>query len=268
MKNETITRFERSFESCYAEMIHIKKQKDINIMKEGGKILARIMDELSRKVKPGISTNELNRVSEGLVLDYKAEPAFKGYEGFPNALCTSVNAEAIVHAVPTDYILQDGDIVSLDLGIKYRGFYSDMAVTIPVGNVEYETMRLLKTTKKALKIGIKKARAGNTVGDVGNTIQRFVEYQGFGVVRDLCGHGIGRNLHEEPQVPNYGKRHKGQELKEGMVICIEPMVTMGDWRLIKTGDGFGWTTKDGSLSCHFEHTVAITKTGGKILTTL
>ena len=249
-------------------MNSIKKQKEINIMKEGGKILAQIMDELSKQVKPGVSAEELDRAGEALVLDYKAEPAFKGYDGFPSALCVSVNAEAIVHGVPTSYILQEGDIVSLDLGIKYRGFYSDMAVTLAVGEVDSETMRLLRTTKKALKIGIKKARAGNTVGDVGNTIQRFVEYQGFGVVRDLCGHGIGRNLHEEPQVPNYGKRHKGEELKEGMVICIEPMVTMGDWRLIKTGDGFGFTTKDGSLSAHFEHTVAITKNGGKILTTL
>ena len=249
-------------------MIHIKKQKDINIMKEGGKILAQVVDELSRKVKPGISTEELDRAGEALILDYKAEPAFKGYDGFPNALCVSVNAEAIVHGVPTDYILQEGDIVSLDLGIRYRGFYSDMAITVPVGAVEPETTRLLKTTKKALKLGIRKARAGNTVGDVGNTIQRFVEYQGFNVVRDLCGHGIGRNLHEEPQVPNYGKRHKGQELKEGMVICIEPMVTMGDYQLKKTDDGFGYTTKDGSLSAHFEHMLAVTKTGGKILTEL
>jgi len=249
-------------------MIKVKKQKDINIMKEGGKILAKIIDELSKQVKPGVSAVELDRAGEALVLDYKAEPAFKGYGGFPSALCVSINAETIVHGVPTDYILKQGDIVSLDLGIKYRGFYSDMAVTLPVGEVDPETMRLLKTTKKALKIGIKKARDGNTVGDVGNTIQRFVEYQGFNVVRDLCGHGIGRNLHEEPQVPNYGKRHKGEELKEGMVICIEPMVTMGDYRLIKIGDGFGFTTKDGSLSAHFEHTVAITKNGGKILTIL
>jgi len=246
----------------------IKKQKDINIMKEGGKILAKIMEEVSQMVRPGVSTDELNRAAEALVLNYKAEPAFKGYGGFPSALCASVNAEAIVHAVPTTAPLKEGDIVSLDLGIKYRGFYSDMAVTLPVGNVEPETMRLIKVTKKALRLGIKKARAGNTIGDVGNTVQRFIEYQGFGVVRDLCGHGIGRNLHEEPQVPNYGKRHKGDELKEGMVICIEPMVTMGDWRLIKTGDGFGFTTKDGSLSAHFEHTIEITKNGGKILTNL
>ncbi|NQU82632.1 MAG: type I methionyl aminopeptidase [Parcubacteria group bacterium] len=249
-------------------MITIKKQQELNIMKEGSKKLAQIMDTLSQQVKPGVSANELNKAAEGLVLECGAEPAFKGYGGFPSALCIAINAETIVHGVPTDYVLQEGDIVSLDLGIKYRGFYSDMAVTLPVGEIDPEILRFLKATKKALKIGVKKARAGNTVGDIGNTIQRFVEYQGFNVVRDLFGHGIGRSLHEDPRVPNFGKRHKGEELKEGMVICIEPMTTIGDWRLIKTGDGFGFTTKDGSLSCHFEHTVAITKKGGKILTQL
>ena len=249
-------------------MISIKTEKEIQIMKEGGKILAKVLKEVQKKVKPGVTTKELDRAAEALILDYKAEPAFKGYGGFPNALCVSVNAEAIVHAVPTDYVLQEGDIVSLDLGVKYRGFFSDMAVTVPVGEIDPETLRLLKVAKKSLKLGIKKARAGNTTGDIGNTIQRFVEYQGFGVVRDLCGHGIGRGLHEEPKVPNYGKRHKGPELKEGMVICIESMVTMGDWALQKTADGFGYTTKDGSLSAHFEHMVAIIKKGGKILTIL
>lgn len=249
-------------------MIKLKTQKEINIMREGGKKLAQIMQELTKLVKPGISTNELNKAAEGLVLEYGAEPGFKGYQGFPNSLCTSVNAQAIVHAVPSDYVLKEGDIISLDLGIKYRDFYSDMAITLPVNEIDHETMRLLKTTKKSLKIGIKKARIGNTVGDIGNTIQRFVEYQGFNVVRSLCGHGIGRSLHEDPQIPNYGKRGKGDKLEEGMVICIEPMTTIGKPDLIKTADGFGYTTKDGSLSCHFEHTIAITKAGPKILTEL
>lgn len=236
-------------------------------MREGGKVLAQIMEELKKRVAPGITTNDLDRAAEALVLKYKAVPAFKGYEGFPATLCTSVN-QVIVHQAPSDYQLKEGDILSLDLGIKYNGFYTDMALTMPVGYVEPDILRLLRVTKKALKLAIKKAMPGNTVGDIGNIIQRTVEYQGFNVVRALCGHGIGRELHEEPQILNYGRRHKGEKLKEGMVLCIEPMTTMGDWRVKKAEDGFGYATKDGSLSCHFEHTIAITKKGAKVLTTL
>ncbi len=255
-------------------MIPIKSPKEIKIMREGGKILAEIMEKLKSKVAPGVTGKELDRVAETLVLKYGAEPAFKGYEGFPATLCASVN-NVIVHAVPSDYKLRQGDLLSLDLGIKYKGFYTDMAITTfinPQGVVSsklgYEAGRLIRVTKKALKLGIKKTRVGNTFGDIGNTIQRFVEYQGFNVVRELCGHGIGKDLHESPKIPNYGKRRSGHKLLEGMVFCIEPMTTIGDWHLKKSPDTFGFETKDGSLSCHFEHTVAVTKTGPQILTQL
>jgi methionyl aminopeptidase len=164
--------------------------------------------------------------------------------------------------------LKEGDIISLDLGIFYKGFHTDMAITVPVGKVDSEVQRLIRITKKSLKRGIKKTRIGNTIGDIGNTIQRFVESQGFNVVRDLCGHGIGKNLHEDPKILNYGKRHKGEELKEGQVLCLEPMVTVGDWKLKKTPDGLGYQTQDNSLSAHFEHTIVVTRSGSRILTEL
>jgi len=152
------------------------------------------------------------------------------------------------------------------LGIFYQGFHTDMAITVPVGKISPETQRLIRATKKALKRGIKKTRPGNTIGDIGNTIQRYVEGQGFNVVRELCGHGIGKEIHEDPKILDYGKRHSGLEIKEGMVLCLEPMVTVGDWKLKKSADGFGYQTQDGSLSCHFEHTMVVTKNGAKILT--
>ncbi|MDI6891286.1 MAG: type I methionyl aminopeptidase, partial [Thermodesulfovibrionales bacterium] len=176
--------------------------------------------------------------------------------------------EEIVHATPSERILKEGDILSLDLGICREGFHSDMAITVPVGKVSFEAQRLIRVTKKALKLAIKKVRPGNTFGDIGNTIQRYVESQGFNVVRDLCGHGIGRELHEEPKILNYGKRHSGEEIKEGMVFCLEPMVTMADWKIKRTKNGFGYETQDGSLSCHFEHQIAVTPNGCRVLTAL
>lgn len=243
----------------------IKTPEEIRVIAEGGKILAAVLKEVEKMVKPGIITLELNRAAEALILKHGAKPAFKGYERFPYSLCASVN-EVVVHGFPSDYILREGDIVGLDLGVLYKGYNTDMAVTVAVGQVSFKAKRLIDVTKKALKLGIKKARHGNTTGDIGNTIQRYVEDQGYGVVRDLCGHGIGKGLHEDPQVPNYGQRHKGTELKEGMVICIEPMITIGDYRLKKAKDGYGFATKDGSLTAHFEHTIAITKDGCRVLT--
>lgn len=246
-------------------MITIKSSQEIQIMAEGGKILVKIMKELEKEVKPGITTKELDRAAEALILKYGAKPSFKNYEGFPACLCISVNEE-IVHVIPSGRVLKEGDIVSLDLGILFKGFHTDMAITLPVGKVLPETQRLIRVTKKALKAGLKKVRPGNTFGDLSNTIQRYVESQGFNVVRDLCGHGIGRKIHEDPQIPNFGKRGSGPEIKEGMVFCLEPMVIIGDWKLKKAKDGYGLQTKDGSLSCHFEHTIAATQNGRQILT--
>jgi len=248
-------------------MIKIKSPEEIKIMAEGGKILASIMKELEKKVRPGITTKELDRFAESLILKSGGKCSFKGYQDFPACLCTSINEE-IVHAVPSNRVLKEGDIISLDLGILYKGFHTDMAITIPVGKIDPEVQRLMRVTKKALKRGIKKVRPGNTFGDIGNTIQRYVESQGFNVVRDLCGHGIGKELHEEPKILNYGKRHSGEEIKEGMVFCLEPMVTMGDWKIKRTKNGFGYETQDGSLSAHFEHMVAVTKNGCYVLTDL
>ena len=248
-------------------MIKLKSEKEIQIMAEGGKILATVLKEIEKMVKPGISTIELDRAAEALILKHGALPAFKGYEGFPYSLCASVN-EIIVHGFPSDRILKEGDIIGLDLGVLYKGYNTDMAVTVPVGNVSFEAKRLIMVTKKALKRGIKKVRSGVTTGDVGNTIQRYIEDQGLGVVRDLCGHGIGKEVHEDPRIPNFGARHKGEVLEEGMVICIEPMVTVGDWRIKTAKDGYGYATKDGSLGAHFEHTMAVTKDGVRVLTEL
>ena len=247
-------------------MISIKTPEEIKIIAEGGKILAKIMKELEKQVRPGITTKELDRLAESLILKSGGRCSFKGHEGFPACLCASVNEE-IVHAVPSNSrTLKEGDIISLDLGILFNGFHTDMAITLPVGKVTPEVLRLIRVTKKALKRGIKKIRPGNKIGDIGNAIQRYVESQGFNVVRELCGHGIGKELHEEPQILNYGKRKTGPEIKEGMVLCLEPMITVGDWRIKKTGDGHGFQTADGSLSCHFEQTVVATKNGAKILT--
>lgn len=245
--------------------ITIKSQEEINIMAEGGKILATVLKEMEKMAKPGVSTLELDRAAEALILKHGAKPAFKGYENFPFSLCASVN-DVIVHGLPSDYRLKEGDVVGLDLGVLHKGYNTDMAVTVGIGEISFEAKRLLKVTEKALKIGIKKVRAGNTTGDLGNTIQRYIEDQGYGVVRDLCGHGIGKELHEDPQIPNYGARHKGVELKEGMVVCIEPMVTVGDYHLKTASDQYGFATQDGKLAAHFEHTLAITKDGVKILT--
>ncbi|OGZ38842.1 MAG: type I methionyl aminopeptidase [Candidatus Portnoybacteria bacterium RIFCSPLOWO2_01_FULL_43_11] len=247
-------------------MIPIKTSEEIKIMREGGRVLAKIMEELKSKAKPGISTQELNQLTEELVFKYGVKPAFKGYQGFPAVLCTSINEE-IVHSAPSKRRLMEGDIVSLDLGILYKGFYLDMAITVPVGRISPEAGRLIRITKKALKRAISRVKPGKHIGDISQAVESYVEGQGFNVVRQLCGHGIGRKLHEAPEIPNFGKRHKGPELKPGMVLAIEPMVTMGDWKLKKSKDGFGFETIDGFLSAHFEQTVAVTEKG-EVLTKL
>lgn len=248
-------------------MITIKNPKEIEVMIEGGKILATVLHKVAEMVRPGISTLELDKAARELILSYGARPAFLGYSKFPYSLCTSTNEE-IVHCYPSKRILKEGDIISLDLGVLYKEYNTDMALSVPVGKISFEAQRLLTVTKKALRLAIKKVKPGNTTGDIGNTIERFITDQNMGLVRDLTGHGIGKDVHEDPSVPNYGKRKSGTELKEGMVICIEPMVTLGDFKLKKSQDGYGYSTKDNSLAAHFEHTIAITKNGCKILTEL
>jgi len=246
-------------------MIFIKTPQEIKIMEEGGKLLSKVMKELGEMVKSGITTDELNRAAEALILKLGAKPNFKGYGGFPAALCVSINEE-IVHGVPSQRVLKNGDIVSLDCGLMWKGFHSDMAFTLGVGNIDPEAQRLIRTTKKALKRGIANLKPGNTFGDVGNAIERHIESQGFGVVKDLCGHGIGKDLHEDPKILNYGKRHKGLEIKKGMVVCLEPMATMGDYHIKSSGNGCSFETRDGSLSAHFEHMLAVTERGCQMLT--
>ncbi|MFA5742542.1 MAG: type I methionyl aminopeptidase [Candidatus Paceibacterota bacterium] len=246
-------------------MIHLKTPEEIKIMAEGGKILATIMKQSLKEVKPGITTNDIDRLAESLIFKYGAKCSFKGQNGFPACSCISINEE-IVHGVPSARKLKAGDILSLDLGLYYNGFHSDMAVTVPVGEVNFDIQRLMRVAKKSLKRGIKLSRVGNTFGDISNTIQRYVEGQGFNVARDLAGHGIGKNLHEDPEILNYGKRERGAEIKEGMVFCLEPMVVAGSGEIKLAKNGQTYETEDGSWAAHFEHTIAVTKEGTKILT--
>lgn len=246
-------------------MIKIYSENEIEILRQGGKILAKIIEELKKEVKPGVTTKYLNKVAKDLVFSWGAEPSFEGFEGFPAALCTSINQE-IVHAVPGKRKLKEGDILSLDLGIRLEEFCTDMAITIPIGKIDKKTRKLIKITKEALKVGIKQAKPGNHLGDIGHAIQKYVEKNGFNVVRELVGHGVGKQVHEAPRIPNYGSPDEGPELKSGMVLALEPMVTVGDWHVEKTKGGFGYKTVDNSLSCHFEHTIAITPKGPKVLT--
>jgi len=252
-------------------MVNIKTKEEIGLMRESGRIAAEILNKLQEAVKPGISTRDLGELAEELIAKRDVKSAFYGQmsgrngEPYPAVVCASVNG-VVVHGLPSDYALKEGDILGLDFGVIYKGWYSDLAVTVPVGEVSDEARRLIDVTRRALNQGIKKVRPGATTGDIGNTIQRWVESHGFGVVRDLCGHGIGKKLHEDPEIPNFGKRHKGEVLKEGMIIAIEPMVTVGSWELVRSSDKQGFETKDESLSAHFEHTVAVTARGCEVLT--
>ncbi len=250
-------------------MIPIKTEEEIKIMVEGGRILAKIMAELGKQIRPGLVAKELETLSERLILKYNGKPSFKGYDGFPACLCVSIN-EQVVHGLPDNRIIKNGDLVSLDLGIKYQGFHTDMARTFAVGKINPLAKKLISVTKKALELAEKMTRPGVRLGDISQAIQQYVQANGFNVVRELCGHGIGRELHEDPQILNFvGDDYGGDEeviLKEGTTICIEPMVTTRDWRLKKSKDGFGYETKDGSFSCHFEDTIVLTVDGVEILT--
>jgi methionyl aminopeptidase len=229
-------------------------------------LVADILEAVAAEVAPGATTADLDAFAERLVREAGAEPAFKGYRGYPATLCTSVNAE-VVHGIPSRARpLVEGDIVSVDMGVKLAGFYGDSAVTVPVGRVAPATATLLEVTREALWAGIAAAKAGGRVSDIGHAVQQVVEAHGFSVVREFVGHGVGRSLHEEPQVPNYGRPGRGARLVEGMTLCIEPMVNMGRADVEVLGDGWTAVTRDGSLSAHFEHTVAIRTEGPQVLT--
>ncbi|MBI2605231.1 MAG: type I methionyl aminopeptidase [Deltaproteobacteria bacterium] len=247
-------------------MIHIKSQREIEMMREAGSITARILHEVAEAARPGITTFELDEIAERRCKDLGVKPAFKGYQGFPGSLCVSLNHE-VIHGIPSSKrTMKSGDIIGLDFGVVYEGFYGDAAISVPIGKITPEAERLLKVTEESLNLGIQQARPGNHLFDISHAIQNCVEAVGFSVVREFVGHGIGRSLHEDPQVPNFGPKGKGVLLKEGMVLAIEPMINAGGHAVRIEADGWTATTVDGSLSAHFEHTVAITEDGPEILT--
>ncbi len=237
------------------------------MMRESNRILAQLFEHIAPMIQPGITTKELDFEAEIFIRSFNAVPAFKGYRGFPSTLCTSVNEE-VVHGFPSERGLVSGDIVSIDVGALLNGFYSDAARTFPVGNVSKEAQALMDTTRQALAAGISQARPGNRLSDISAAVQQVVESAGFSVVRDFVGHGIGKGLHEDPQIPNFGKKGNGPVLKEGMTFAIEPMVNQGSWRVAILEDGWTAVTSDGSLSAHFENSIAITKNGPLILSAL
>ena len=234
-------------------------------MRVASQLVAQVLDDLAAMVAPGVSTADLDAAAEAKVRAAGAEPAFKGYRGYPATLCASVN-EQVIHGIPSKAPLKAGDIVSLDMGVKLNGYYGDSAVTVPVGPVGDDISRLLLVTQEALERGIAQVKVGGRISDIGHAIQKHVEAHGFSVVREFVGHGIGASLHEEPQIANYGEPGRGPRLAEGMTLAIEPMVNMGRPAVKVLSDGWTAVTKDGSLSAHFEHTVAVTKEGPLVLT--
>jgi len=245
-------------------MVILKSPNEIEKIRQSNVIVAEILEILRQEVEPGTNTMELDQISEELALDRNAKPAFKGYRGYPYSLCASVNQQ-VVHGFPSKHPLKEGDILSMDFGISYQGYYGDAAITVPVGKVSPVAQQLMATTKEALFSGIEQAAPGKRLSDISHAIQSRAEAVGFSVVRQFVGHGIGKALHEDPQVPNYGKPGLGIRLKPGMVIAIEPMVNAGGYEVKTLDDGWTTVTKDGSLSAHFEHTVAITEEGPVIL---
>ena len=247
-------------------MIHFKSEREIEIIKESSLIVGKTLAEVAKLIRPGVFCETLNRVAEEFIKDNGATPSFKGYRGFPSALCVSIN-DVVVHGIPGRQELRDGDIVAVDCGVNKKGFHADYAYTFLVGNVAEEIQKLCTRTKESLYLGIEQAKAGNRIGDVSFAIQSYVEGFGYSVVREMIGHGIGRRVHEKPDVPNFGQKGGGAKIKKGMVFCIEPMINMGR-KEIRT-DKDGWTTRtvDGLPSAHYEHMVAIRETGTEVLST-
>jgi len=247
-------------------MTIIKSADEIAIMREAGRIVAIVLQSMSQAVKPGVKTRQLNDLAEDELAGWKgARASFKGYNGFPASICVSVNDE-IVHGIPDNRVLKEGDIISLDFGVIYKGFQGDAAVTVGVGQVNPEANRLIEVTRLSLMQGIAAAREGGTLGDIGSAIQTYVEKRGYNVVREYSGHGIGRDMHEDPLVPNFGNKGEGLKLKEGMTLALEPMVNVGGWKTRQNANGWTVHTADHSLSAHFEHTIAIRRGDAQILT--
>ncbi len=246
-------------------MIILKSRQELNDIRISSQIVTEVLNQLRKFVVPGITTEELDEMAEDFIKKKGAEPAFKGYKGYSHSICTSINEE-VVHGIPGKRKLQAGEIISVDLGVKYQGYYGDAALTLPVGKINKQLTRLLKIAKEALYKGIEEAKVGKRLLDISYAIQSYVEKNGFSVVRDFVGHGIGKELHEDPQVPNFGEPHQGPRLKSGMALAIEPMVNLGDWKVEVLPDNWTVVTYDGEPSAHFEHIVAITNTTPEILT--
>jgi methionyl aminopeptidase len=249
-----------------SKMMFLKSEEEVLLIKESAQVLGKTHAEVAKWIKPGVTTKQLDKIADEYIRDNKGIPSFKGYNGFPASLCISLN-ETVVHGFPSQYVLKEGDVISIDCGVKLHGFHSDSAYTYPVGTVSTEAMNLLKRTKQSLYLGIEQAVEGKSVGDIGFAIQSYVERFGYGVVRELVGHGVGRNLHESPEVPNYGKKGQGPKLKEGIVIAIEPMITLGKRTVVQEKDGWTIRTADRKPAAHFEHTVLVRKGKAEILTT-
>jgi methionyl aminopeptidase len=247
-------------------MIHLKTEEELIVIREGARILGKAHGEIARLIKPGVKTSDLDKVAEAFILDHGGSPSFKNYNGFPSALCISVN-EVVVHGFPGNYELRDTDIISIDCGVYYKGYHSDSAYTYPLEKTGPETVLLLERTYESLYRGIEQAKAGNRIGDVAYAIQSYVEGFGYGVVRELVGHGVGKKLHEDPEVPNYGKRGKGVKIVPGMVFAIEPMINRGTRSVVQERDGWTIRTSDRKPSAHFEHMVAVHEDRTEILTT-
>ncbi|HBG88101.1 MAG: type I methionyl aminopeptidase [Bacteroidales bacterium] len=245
-------------------MIYLKSDEEIELLRESNLLVARTLAEVAKAIKPGVSTLALDKIAETFIRDHKGEPAFLNYNGFPNSLCTSVN-EQVVHGIPNNIPLKEGDIVSVDCGALLNGFYGDSAYTFEIGEVKPEVKALLEATKASLYKGIEKAVEGNRIGDIGYAVQEYCEARGYSVVREMVGHGVGRDLHEAPEVPNYGRRGNGIKLRKGMVIAIEPMINLGKRQILMEDDQWTIRTVDRKVSAHFEHTVAIGKNECDIL---
>ncbi|KUG22740.1 methionine aminopeptidase [hydrocarbon metagenome] len=248
-------------------MVILRLPDEIEKARKSNRIVAEVLNRLREKIKPGVKTKELDKLAAEIAEKRGAKPAFKGYNGYPYALCVSIN-EVVVHGMPSERILDEGDIVGLDFGVYYQGFFGDAAITLPLGKVADKALRLMRVTEESLYAGIAQAKVGNRLGDISAAVQDTVEAASYSVVRDFVGHGIGKSLHEEPQIPNFGKKGRGIELKSGMLLAIEPMVNEGDYKVQVLPDGWTVVTKDGSLSAHFEHSIAITDNGPEILSKL